>query len=91
MLVDFWGGVVNVGFTGHTESGDSSGVFPSLPTSTVEVKSGDGTLWEVCHPDWGPKAGPPLMGKRGVMMLVTSNKRIHFNFSIIFNAQGKTV
>lgn len=51
----FWSDVkaelMNMGFTGHTESGDSRGFFPSLPTSTVEVKSGDRTLWEVFHPD----------------------------------------
>lgn len=55
MPIDFWGGVragfMNLGFTGHTESGDSRGDFPTLPNATVEIKSGDGTLWEVFYPD----------------------------------------
>lgn len=38
-----------LGFTGHTESGDSGGGFPSTSYLhfTVEVNSGDGTLWEI--------------------------------------------
>lgn len=40
--------LLKLGFPGHTESGDSSGVFPPLPTSTLEVNSGDRTVWETC-------------------------------------------
>lgn len=35
-----------LGFTGHTGSGDSRGFFPPLSTSTVEVNSGDRIVWE---------------------------------------------
>lgn len=34
----------------HRNWGFQGGVFPSLPTSTVEVNRGDGTLWEIIHP-----------------------------------------
>lgn len=38
-----------LGFTGHTESGDSGGGFPSTSYLhfTVEVNSGDGTLGNI--------------------------------------------
>lgn len=36
-----------MGFTGHTESGDFRGFSPLHPTSTVEVNSGDRTVWEI--------------------------------------------
>lgn len=40
-------GPFELGFTGHTENGDSRGGFLPHSTSTVEVNSGDKIVWEI--------------------------------------------
>ncbi len=39
--------LLNLGFTGHTETWGFHGVFPPLPTTTVEVNRGDRTASKV--------------------------------------------
>lgn len=44
------GGVKTRGSQATQKVGIPGGAFPSLPTSTVEVNRGDGTLWETIPP-----------------------------------------
>lgn len=65
-------GPLELGFAGHTESsGDSRGASPSLPTSTVEVNSGDRTPWEISPRMTGQvlgSAGPPMTDRKGELI-----------------------